>query len=161
MRLMRSIALVAALVVAGCAVFDPAALPAGTGVAEVRARLGPPTDEHPLAAGVRLEYATGPFGKHTWMLDFDAGGQLRQIRQVLTEAQFNAIVAGMSAGEVRAALGRPSETWRVDFQRQTVWSYRFDGPFCLLFHVGLGADGKVVDTGYGPDPRCENWDPGN
>ena len=44
---------------------------------------------------------------------------------------------------------------RQAYHHQTVWSYRFLGPFCLLFHVGITPAGIVEGTSYGPDPRCE------
>ncbi len=150
---------VLAVLLAGCAFVDPARLPPGSSAADVRARLGPPSAEHALATGTRYEYATGPFGKTTWMLDFDPSGSLRQSQQVLTEAQFNAIRAGMPVQDLRATLGRPSETQRITRQQRTIWSYRYGGPFCQLFQVGVGDDGTVVETGYGPDPLCEMKEP--
>ena len=72
-----------------------------------------------------------------------------------TEARFNAITAGMSEAEVLAQIGRPSTVWALPRQRQMVWSYSYDSPFCQWFMVGMGPEGRVVDTSYGPDPRCE------
>jgi hypothetical protein len=141
----------------GCAFFNPASLPAGTPVAEVTKSLGAPTGEYSTpAGGKRLEFARGPYGKHTWMLDFDAGGALARSTQVLTEANFNAIRAGMSRDEVLYAIGRPSETSRLALQRQTVWSYRYDSPFCQWFQLGVDERGRVTDSGYYPDPLCED-----
>jgi hypothetical protein len=156
---LRAAAVAAAFALAGCAGFGPAAVAPGTSMSEARAKLGPPTGEHPRAGGTRLEYATGPFGGTTWMLDFDAQGRLARSEQVLTEKRFFAIVPGMAAQEVRAEIGRPGETWRNERVKQTVWTYRFDGPFCLLFNVGLNDNGRVTDTGFSPDPRCEPPDP--
>lgn len=150
--------LAAAALVAGCAT-NPLSLPPGTPAAELGAKLGEPTAKHTIAGGTRWEYATGPYGKFTWMLDLDASGTLRSSRQVLTEREFNTVRAGTSVAELRTQLGRPSETWRIDWQKQTVWSYRYDTPFCILFHVGIGDDGRVVDTGYGPDWMCEKEPP--
>lgn len=147
----------AAVLAAGCAFMNPAAIPAGAGSAEVTAQLGPPTGEYMLpGGGKRLEYARGPYGKHTWMFDFDTAGRLAKTSQVLTEANFNAIRAGMSSADVLAAIGRPGETSRLAWQRQTVWSYRYETPFCQWFQLGIDASGKVADSGYYPDPRCED-----
>lgn len=141
----------------GCAFFNPASLPAGTPVGEVTKSLGTPTGEYPTpAGGKRLEFARGPYGKHTWMLDFDASGALARSSQVLTEANFNTIRSGMSRDEVLFAIGRPSETSQLALQRQTVWSYRYDGPFCQWFQLGVDARGRVTDSGYYPDPLCED-----
>ena len=152
----------AAALAVGCTSLGPQSLSPGTAVAEARRALGKPTGEYSLpAAGTRLEYATGPYGKQTWMLDFDAKGSLTQVNQVLTEARFNQVLAGMSKDQVLMNLGRPSEQSLLAFQRQTVWSYRYDGRFCQWFQVGMDARGQVADSGYYPDPRCETKDLGD
>jgi hypothetical protein len=93
-------------------------------------------------------------GKETWMLDFDPAGVLVRSEQVLTELRFNAILVGMTGAELRQTLGRPAREWRLSFQNQTVWSYRYDSLFCKWFQVGIDPSGRVVDTGYYPDPQC-------
>jgi hypothetical protein len=148
-----------ALAMAGCASFkNPGSLAPGSDVATMRSTLGTPTGQYTVAGGTRYEYATGPFGKFTWMMDFDEAGRLKSATQVLTEARFNAIRAGMDAKDLRATLGRPSDTWELRRLSHVIWQYRYDSPFCQLFQVSVGADGKVVDTGYAPDPVCESLD---
>lgn len=148
----------AALGTAGCAFVNPAAtVPAGASVVEATRALGKPTGEYTLpTGGKRLEFARGPYGKHTWMLDFDATGALRTTTQVLTEANFDAVRAGMSRDELLRAIGHPSETRPIAWQRQTVWSYRYVSPFCRWFEVGFDTSGKVVDSSYAPDPLCDD-----
>jgi hypothetical protein len=121
--------------------------------------MGTPTAETALPeGGRRLEYARGPFGKHTYMLDFDAGGQLTGWQQVLTEERFNTIRKGMDASEVVALIGRSTEQREVGWQRNKVWAYRYETPFCQWFQVSLDAQGKVIDTSHGPDPVCDVGD---
>jgi hypothetical protein len=145
------------LVATGCAFLSPASLPAGASVGEATKALGKPTGEYTLpTGGKRLEFARGPYGKHTWMLDFDAGGALKTTTQVLTEPNFNAVRAGMGRDDVLLAIGRPSETSRLVYQHQTVWSYRYESPFCQWFQVGIDERGRVADSGYYPDPLCED-----
>lgn len=140
----------------GCATYGPPQLAPGASVADATTALGRPTGDYALpAGGKRLEFARGPFGKHTYMLDFDAQGRLTGWNQVLTEARFNAVRAGSPESEVLLALGRPSERSRLALQRRTLLSYRYEGPFCQWFQVGIDEAGRVVDTGYGPDPLCE------
>jgi hypothetical protein len=159
MKTSLTLAAGAALALGGCATFvNPARLAPGSTPAEVRQIYGAPTGEYTIAGGTRYEYATGPFGKFTWMVDFGADGRLREVRQVLTEARFNAVQAGIDASALRSALGRPSEVWRIGRMKQDVWRYRYDSPFCQLFQVSVGDDGKVVDTGYAPDPVCDSTD---
>lgn len=141
---------------AACTAWSPLRFAPGTPMASVRQALGAPTGEWPGADGGRvLEYATGPFGRSTHLLRFDAQGALLGGEQVLTEANFAQIRAGMSADEVRQRIGRASTTFMVMRPPQTVWAYRYDPPFCQWFMVGMGADGRVMDTAYGPDPMCE------
>jgi hypothetical protein len=121
---------------------------------------GAPSDSGSLPGGGRwLDYARGPFGKHTYRLEFDATGRYVGSRQLLTDAAFEALPVGASAAEVRERLGKPSETsvgWRGVGE---VWSYRYEPPppYCRWFQVWL-VDGKVRDAGYAPDPVCDEKD---
>lgn len=143
---------------AGCATsYGPQALHTGATMSEVTASLGAPTARYARAGGERVEYARGPYGKHTFMLDFDAQGHLASWEQVLTEPKFDAVRTGESRDDVLYTLGHPSDTRALPVQHRTLWSYRYDGPFCKWFQVGLDAGGKVVDTGYGPDPLCDDY----
>lgn len=141
----------------GCAgAYGPQRLQTGASVGEVTAALGTPTGRYPRPGGERIEYARGPFGKHTYMLDFDAQGRLLRWEQVLNEPHFDALRVGTSRDDVLFTLGHPSDAKRLPYQRRILWSYRYEGPFCKWFQVGLDGSGKVVDTGYGPDPMCDD-----
>ncbi len=150
-------ALLSACMVSACTSYGPSSLAPGTDLEAATHAMGAPTGDAALpGGGRRLEFARGPYGKHTYMLDFDAQGRLLRWEQVLTEARFNAIRSGMDAAEVRAQLGRASDQYVVGWhEKQTVWAYRYETPFCQWFQVGLNAQGKVVDTAYGPDPLCD------
>ena len=141
---------------AGCASYGPDSLPARASIADATAKLGKPSGEYSLpGGGRRLEFARGPFGLHTFMLDFDASGVLVQSTQVLFEENFATIKNGMKSDDVLVALGHPAHEFRVWSGQQTIWAYRFDSPQCLWFMVGLSPQGQVASTSYGPDPRCE------
>lgn len=149
--------IVTSLLICGCAVsYSPAGLSAGDSAEAAIRRLGEPTGRYPRAdGGSRLEFARGPLGRHTYMLDFDRQGNLTEWQQVLDDAHFAAIRPGMSAQALLSALGRPSQTWAVRYHDQTVWSYRYANNDCLWFSVGVSPQGHVEDTGFGVDPRCE------
>ena len=166
----RSIAAFVAAASSGCSSYAPSGLAIGASRAEVMQRMGAPTaDSEPSASSGasvprgtrRLEYARGPYGKHTYLLDFDGDDRLLGWEQVLTEARFHAIRSGMSDREVRAQLGRPAEIRDLRFQSQQVWAYRYEGPFCQWFMVGIDRTGQVVDVSFGPDPLCEAHGPSN
>ena len=149
-----------ALLLSGCASYGPQRLPAGASVAEVAAAMGPPTGRYARPGGERIEYARGPFGKHTYMLDFDTQGRMITWQQVLTEPTFDALRVGSSRDQVLQTIGHPSEATRVALRDGALWSYRYEGPFCKWFQVSLDPAGQVVETGYGPDPMCNDNDPG-
>ena len=151
-----------AVFLSACAGYGPQAIPKGSSVESVTQRMGAPTGEHRLPSGLRrLEYATGPFGKQTYVFDFDSSNRLVNTEQVLSESHFNAIRSGMTAEEVLAQIGKPSTVWAIPRQHQLVWSYRYDALGCQWFMVGMGtADNKVVDTAYGPDPICDRDEDG-
>jgi hypothetical protein len=148
---------------AGCATrYGPGTFGAGAPRDEVTRALGQPTGVYTLAnANRRLEFARGPMGKHTYMFDFDANDRLLSSSQVLDEAHFNAIRAGMTRDQVLTTIGRPSEQSRLPVQAHLLWSYRYDNPFCQWFQVSVNAADKVCETGYGPDPVCTERDLGS
>jgi hypothetical protein len=153
----------AALLLAACATsYGPGPLAPGATQADAIARMGQPTGRHVLdEGGERLEFARGPMGVHTFMLDFDAGGKLTRIEQVLTEANFMQLEVGMTADEVRKRIGRPGRVTFLGRQQHELWWYWFDTPFCILFQVSIDRDGKVAEFSNNSNPRCDgglfNW----
>lgn len=152
----RLAALAATTSMLGCTAYSPSGLPERSSIADARARLGAPSGEYALAGGAkRLEYARGPFGLHTYMLDFDASGTLQSWYQALYEENFATIRRGMTSEQVLVAIGHPGHQFGVWSGNQTMWAYRFDSPGCVWFLVGVDPAGQVASTQYGPDPRCE------
>ena len=139
---------------AACAGYGPGDLRPGQSEAELRARMGEPTGRYALAdGGAKIEYARGPMGKHTYMVDVDAAGRVRGWEQVLTEARFEALPIAAPQADVRQQLGRPSETrvgWRGVGE---VWSYRYESLFCRWFQVWL-VEGRVREAAFAEDPMC-------
>ncbi len=147
------------LLVAGCAGYGPGDLKPGQTEADVRARMGEPTDRVVSPGGSRLEYARGPYGKHTYRIELDASGRVRSVNQLLTERNFEAVRPGDTKADVRDRLGRPAETrvgWRGVGE---VWSYRYDYRIdCRWFQVWL-VDDRVREASYATDPVCEEKRP--
>ena len=145
-----------ACLLAGCQTYSPKGMLPGTTLAQVEAGMGPRTASYPMAGGgQRVEFARGPFGKHTYMLEFDAAGRLVSSEQVLTEANFARIAPGQTRDEVLRAIGHPSQERWLGFQKRALWSYRYDAVFCIWYQVSFNTNWQVVDTGYGPDPMCD------
>lgn len=142
------------MVMAGCAA--PAArVRVGDSLEQAQHHLGAPTGRHARPnGGMRLEYAQGPFGRQTWMVDIDREGRVAAVEQVLTEARFQDVRPGMREETLLATLGRPSHRMGI-WRGATVWSWRYETPFCQWFQVTVEPDGAVRDAGFGPDPLCE------
>jgi len=146
------------LLLGACA--TPAPTP-GSSRDEVLRTWGQPTATYMLpAAGQRLEYATGPWGRTTWMIDLDGSGRVSRALQVLNEGEFLQVQtahsqpAGMSGEELQRWLGRPAEKRGVWRNGQT-WSWRYPTNDCLWFQASIDAAGKVVGSGYSIDPSCD------
>jgi hypothetical protein len=155
----RLVGLLAALSLAACANYGPSQLRVGQGADEVTQAMGTPTALYALPGGAqRIEYARGPFGRQTWMVDVDAGGRVSAWSQVLTEANFNALPHGITRDELLLRLGTPGERHRIGWQQRDLWAWRYPTNDCLWFTVSLDAGQRVVDSGYGIDPRCDAGD---
>jgi len=154
------LALVATVaLLAGCA--TPALEPAkrlarGQDEAAVRAVMGTPTGRYDMPQGARrLEYARGPLGHETWMVDLDAAGRVTAVEQVLNPRRFAEVRRGMTGDELLRLLGRPAERQRQYLDRVT-WYWRHSPYDCVWFGVTLSAQGRAIDTGGDlPDPHCD------
>ena len=150
-----SLALALAITLSACAGYSPGDLRPGQTEADMRARLGEPTGRFARTdGGSRVEYARGPAGKHTYIIELDAAGRIQGWTQVLTEQRFDAVAIEAPQAAVREQLGRPSERrvgWRGVGE---VWSYRYESEVCRWFQVWL-VDGRVREASYASDPACE------
>lgn len=158
-RSMLPVLTLLALAIGGCALFAPPPLVVGQTEAEVQALMGRPTARYAMDGGLtRLEYATGPYGRFTWMVDLGADGRSRRAVQVLTTehfADFQARAPGMTVDQLLRELGRPGERTGGGLRGGELWSWRYHNNDCLLWQVGIGDDGKVIDAGYGIDQQCD------
>lgn len=150
-------ALAVSVLAGGCAMTPP--LP-GQPREGVLAAWGQPTARYPMPAGAeRLEYATGPFGRTTWMVDVDGGGRVTAARQVLNEAhfaEFQTRAPGMRRDELLRTLGTPGERHGAGLMGGETWSWRYPTNDCLWFQVTVDTDSDTVrDAGYGIDWRCD------
>jgi len=149
------------LLVIGCAGYNsPAGLKVGATEAEVTGVMGPPTGRYTLPqGGTRLEFARGPSGYATYMLNFDAGGGLVDWEQVMDLYYLWRIEPGLTTEDVLMRVGHPVSTQRYPRQQVEIWNYRYNAVDCRLwFQITFGFDGKVISGGQGNDPRCDPGD---
>ena len=152
----RIAAWAAATLLAACAATQ--APPPGSSRADVLRTWGTPTAHHAMPDGSdRMEYASGPYGRTTWMVDIDAKGRVTQARQVLGEAEFEAVMAtpGLRRAGVLRRLGAPGESRPLGWLGGEIWSWRYPTNDCLWFEISLARDGRVTGGGYAVDPTCD------
>jgi hypothetical protein len=159
------LALMWTLCVAGtaCSTYKPQDLRAGQSEADVTQLLGKPTGRYSGPSGqTRLEFASGPYGRTTWMVDLDAAGKSIAWKQVLNEASFSSVQSsfqGKDQAWLRYTLGRPGDVRGGGWQGGQVWSWRYPTNECFWYQVSILDSGELRDGGaYGIDWRC---DPGS
>lgn len=159
----RLCTLAATLLITACAGWAPQPPQPGQTEADVVARAGTPTGRYTLpGGGTRLEYATGPYGRTTWMVDLDSAGRVTGARQVLTDTflmQMQIRIPGMPRDELLREVGRPGERRAGSFlQGGEIWSWRYVTNDCLWFQVSIGDDGVARSGSFGIDPVCDAGD---
>jgi hypothetical protein len=153
-------AFAALALLAACAGLGGPALQVGQTQADVSRILGNANAQHVLPTGAtRLEFARGPMGRETWMVDLDTSGRVSAWMQALEEPRLHALQArapGMAQSELLRTLGRPADRRRVGWRGDEVWAWRYVTNECQWFEVTLGADQRVREAGFGIDPLCDH-----
>jgi hypothetical protein len=140
---------------AACATLSTALVKPGQSEAEMVAVMGQPTGRYALAGGVqRVEYAKGPYGKVTYMVELDGDGRVKSVEQVLSPQNFAKVRNGMSSQELLQLLGRPSDRARERGDRET-WSWRYETSDCLWARVTVGEGRTFGGLSMMPDPHCD------
>ncbi|MFO1274248.1 MAG: outer membrane protein assembly factor BamE [Rubrivivax sp.] len=122
---------------------------------EVRKQFGDPVTITQLADGSRvLEYPRQPEGWTNYRITIGADGKMSSLRQLLNADNFARVKPGLDRNAVRELLGRPAAQKRYDLRNEEVWEWRFKPVNeAKLFSVTFGADGRVIATATGDDPR--------
>ena len=140
---------------AACKTYAPSDRMLGMSREQVIAALGAP---YPLPAELeqakRLDFPRGPFGKHTYSVQFDEDGKATAYRQLLIEENFRQITPGMDVSEVIERIGMSRDTFGLARKRGYVWNFRYITPLCQWFQIEFTAEHKVRSTGYGMPPEC-------
>jgi hypothetical protein len=89
------------------------------------------------------------------MIDLDAAGTVRQVRQVRTAENFARLQPGRDrVADVQREFGTP---WKVECYRAsglTAWLYPYlEGSFYSMMAVHVDDRGVVQSVQNGPDPR--------
>jgi len=138
---------------AGCATVDVHRVVApGMASAEVGAAVGEPNVVGKLADGnVYWDYSRQPY--YTDRVIFGPDERVLEVRNILTEQNFQNLQKGMTFDQVVATVG-PAYIYNKYANGTTVWTYRYqDVGIYKLLHVVMGPDGRMVryDTEWNPD----------
>lgn len=140
------------LLLAACASVQP-----GMARDQVLAAWGSPTRSVPLADGAqRLQYSQQPLGQQVFMVDLDAAGTVRSVRQVMTRADFARIATDGSwtRADVEREFGPTQDNERVYSWNGPILTYRWrDGMVDLFYWVYLDPSGVVRRAHEGMDWR--------
>lgn len=143
----RVIAIVAALLIAGCAAFEPPR--PFTTEAEAIAARGQPEKRWDNGDGTTtLEFSNQPFGHQTLLVTVDQSGVVLNQYDALSADNLARVERGMTKDDVSRLLGthRSEQTFRRSGEEVWDWNIYNDGPgVATLFNVHF-VDGKVVRT---------------
>jgi hypothetical protein len=91
------------------------------------------------------DYSTQPFGFTIQRETYGPDGRVREVRNLLTEANFKNLHEGMTPQEVVAVVGpSPASEQRSYAGGTKSWSYRYrDYQVVKLLHVIFGEDDRV------------------
>jgi outer membrane protein assembly factor BamE (lipoprotein component of BamABCDE complex) len=146
----RSLIVLAALFVAGCALVEGRGLVAGKSTrAQVIGEMGRPAMTLSRPNGDTWLYFTRePLGRATYVATVGADGLFRGMDQRLVYANIYAVRAGMREQEVRELLGPPMSVTRLPRQERNVWEYRWRHAVRELrvLWVQFGDDGVVREA---------------
>jgi len=146
-------AAVVAALLAGCASLTDVHRKVVPGMAsgEVAARAGKPTTLGKLADGSAYwDYSRQPF--YTDRVSFDGDDRVREVRNILTEDNFENLRPGMTPGDVLATVG-PAFIFNNYADGTTVWTYRYNDGVYKLLHATFDSSGRLLryQTEWNPE----------
>ncbi len=124
--------------------------------ADVRRSFGEPAQITERADGSKLlAYPRQPEGWTNYEAEISADGKLASLRQLLTEANFAKVQAGMPQAAVTRLLGRHARELRYATQPgQPVWRWHVQrGQDKKVFDVVFDASGQVLSATLADDER--------
>jgi hypothetical protein len=148
----RAFGAVCVAVLVGCAADVYRAVAPGMSSTDVAAHVGKPTTTGKLADGsMYWDYSRQPY--YTDRITFGPDDRVVEVRNLLTEQNFERLQKGMTLDEVHSVVG-PAYIYNQYANGTTVWTYRYyDVGIAKLMHVTMGPDGRMVryETEWNPD----------
>ena len=139
--------------VAACAGMEDVhrAVAPGMSSAEVVSRIGKPTTAGKLVDGGEYwDYSRQPF--YTDRVAFGPDDRVREVRNLLTEENFENLRPGMTLPEVVAIVG-PAYIFNQYANGTAVWTYRYYDGVYKLMHATFDQSGHLLryQTEWNPD----------
>jgi hypothetical protein len=154
-------ALIALLLLAGCAGYDGRSLvPGQSSGAEVEKVMGPAADKRAGAGGETvLWFPRLPYGRVSYAARIGKDDRLIAVEQRLTRENLDQLKPGVSReNDVRDLLGPPQRIDRFPFKQVDAWSYQAQGIEPQLMVVELSKDGVVARAYMFDDPQMRSLD---
>ena len=129
--------------------------PGLTTMQQTREIMGQPAMEWQNPDGsVTWEYPRTPNGIVNYMIDFGPDKVLREVRQVLTEANFARVKEGMTREQIRRLLGQPAHELYFALKKEHVWDWKTksESAYDYFFNVHFDESGHVVRTSSSAEP---------
>ena len=154
-------ALIALLLLAGCAGYDGRSLvPGQSSGAEVEKVMGPAADKRAGAGGETvLWFPRLPYGRVSYAARIGKDDRLIAVEQRLTRENLDQLKPGVSReNDVRDLLGPPQRIDRFPFKQVDAWTYQAQGIEPQLMVVELSKDGVVGRAYMFDDPQMRSLD---
>ena len=149
-----ALAAAVALSLVGCAV--PEWQKPGTPAAQIAHEMGQPHVLVPLPdGGERWVYSRQPAGQQVYHMVFDGQQRLQRVEQVLQEAHFHKLQAGVDdRHSVFNYFGKPALIERVGNFKGDIWTYRIrENSIDRQAHVFIDPQGVVQRVMFTDEPR--------
>jgi len=149
----KHVVAVFAAILAGCASVGDVHQQVTPGMAssDVAARAGKPTVVGKLIdGGAYWDYSRQPY--YTDRVSFGPDDRVRDVRNLLTEQNFENLHPGMTPEEVVATVG-PAFIFNKYGNGTTVWTYRYHDGVYKLMHATFDPSGRLLryQTEWNPD----------
>ena len=160
-----TLALLLALLLAGCASFNGGGLvPGKSTAADAETLLGMPGQSLKLVNGDgALYFSRLPYGRAMYVVTVGPDGVMKSIDQRMEWANFAKVVANTwTKKEVNELLGPPGKQGRFDRQQRDWWEYRYRlSPDYRVVWIQFSNDGVVREMYDMLDPDEERKKDGN
>jgi len=150
----RLFLIVAVAAIAGCASTGADLVPGKSTTADVEREMGKPAERIGAAGGDTVWYYPRGLARTTYAVRIGANGVVRDVSQVLTQANLAKLQIGKSTKEdVKAILGPPFSVYQLPRVQREGWEYyMFQDTRPKVTYVQFDPSGRVSEVMQIDDP---------